>query len=69
MEFLNQDHIPPEWANYVARNKDGFLYYYSHSPKPTSSGFTSGGISERVNDTCYKHENWHQSTVYFGLSK
>lgn len=51
----------PSWAKYKARDKDGFYYFFSLSPKPRSTGWVSGGIKCRVDRRVkrpFKHENW-----------
>lgn len=56
-------HNCPQWANYAARNKDGYWYFYSHKPKPSNKGWACGGLCERIKGKPYKHEDWHASIL------
>jgi hypothetical protein len=48
----------PEWANWLAMDRDGMWYWYEVEPKIRGSSFASAGLVEFAN---FRDTDWEQS--------
>jgi len=50
----------PQWARYRARDRDGWVYFYSLEPRARSHGWVSGGVRQRDESiqTQFRADNW-----------
>lgn len=53
----------PQWARYRARDRDGWVYFFSLEPRARSHGWVSGGIRQRDEsvDSQTRTDNWSET--------